>query len=141
MPESKVAATIVLKKLKMEILNQNQRKSAKWRLFGLSVLTLLVLLLGLISIKSNLGKIGADDLQQLQKKRLLESEKWEAERNGYNNEIEIQKKELSTCENNNLPIQMIDKVQKRLEARKKRIKALEKEIKKCEKDLATAESY
>ena len=126
----------------MEVLNQNQRRSAVWRMVLLCGFILAVLGLIMFSAYTNYAASGTSELLELDEKMKKERNLWEGESQQFKNTTNNLNKELKECKANaTKPDKKLEQCQQRLEGKDDRIEELTEELETCEAKLKTAESY
>ena len=124
----------------MEVLNQNQRRSAYWRIFGLTVFTLVLLMLVLYSTYDRYVSQGVAEITKMQKEHNRDKKKSLKTIAGLKDNIKMLTSDLKKCQDN-IMNNKIKNCLERLEGKEKRREELEEKLEKCEKDLKTASSF
>ena len=126
----------------MEILNQNQRRSAMWRLAAIAVFILSMFCTVAYSMHKSYASLGMDDLEILQTKYKKDKNIWEGKENKMANEIKALKKELEDCKaKSGKPNDLLELCKERIELKDDRINEIEQQLTRCEAKYAAATSY
>lgn len=126
----------------MEVLNQNQRASALWRIVALGILILA--LIGTILFSTHQayatrGNVGYDDLKE---KYDRESKIWKGTKKDLENKNNALRKELKDCKDAlQEPDQKLVICERDLESKISRVDELEKDLTRCRADLAAEKNY
>jgi len=120
----------------MEILNNNQRRSARWRLFFIGLAIIGVTTAAVASIHSAYAGGGADELEQC-KLRLQEQEQiCKSKTQDLKNENKALKKRLKDLESSGKkPNQEMKKLKDMMEVKDERMKLLEEQLAGCKSKL------
>jgi len=126
----------------MEVLNQNQRRSAMLRILALGGFILAVLGTVLVSMHNAYASNGVGELETLQNKFKKERNIWEGKKNDFQLKINKLKKELNECKaNSNKPDQRLEICEERIKGKDDRIDELEQGLTRCESRLQAATNY
>lgn len=120
----------------MEILNNNQRRSAKWRLFFIGLAMLGITSIALGAIRSAYAGGGADELEQCRKEKIDQEQKWKSENQDLKNKnknLKKQNKELK--ENGAKPSKQIKMLRDQIELKDVQIQTLERQLSSCKASL------
>jgi len=125
----------------MEVLNQNQRRSAIWRILALGILILAMLATVLYSWHNQYASQGSSELEALQEKFDKQTKKWKGVKKDLENKNNALKKELKDCRGDSKMSEALKKCQEDLKFTEKRLEYLEKDLDRCKSDLKVANSY
>ena len=124
----------------MEVLNQNQRRSAYWRIFLLTLFTLALLFLVLFSTYKTYASQGLAEIEKLQQEHDKRYKKFLKEKRGIEDDINELSVELKKCKEG-LDNPRLKKCYDRLEKKEKSATDLENELESCQDNLKAATSF
>ena len=125
----------------MEVLNQNQRKSAIWRIVALATLIIALLCTVVFSMHQAYASLGKDELEAQLEKAKRDRNVWDGNRQKLQNNIEKLKRELRECKDNLKKDDRLQLCEDRIKAKDDRIDELNDELTRCETKLQAATSY
>lgn len=125
----------------MEVLNQNQRRSAIWRLLALGMVVLALLAVSVSSIHKAYANAGQGDLELLRKECQEELQRLRAQKQDLQNKNKVLNKEIEDLkEQMKNPDDQVQILQARLQQREDRIKDLETDLTRVERSLESCEN-
>lgn len=121
----------------MEILNNNQRRSARWRLFFIGLAVIGMTTASVAAIHSAYAGGGADDLEQCQMKLLEQEQIWKSRNQDLKNENKALKKRVKDMESSGKkPNEEMKILKDKMELKDERIKALQEDLARCNAKLS-----
>lgn len=124
----------------MEVLNQNQRRSAYWRSILLTFIALVVLVLVLSSVSNSYTSQGTAEVNKMQKEHEMERKQFAKEKQGLEDDIKQLNIELKECrEDTQNP--KLKNCFNRLDKKEKSLTDIKNQLDKCENNLQAAKSF
>lgn len=124
----------------MEVLNQNQRRSAYWRIILLTFFTIALLFLVLFSAYKTYASQGLAEIEKLQKEHEKGHKKFLKEKRGIEDDINEFSVELKKCKEG-LDNPRLKNCFDRLDKKEENLTDLENELESCQGDLDAATSF
>lgn len=125
----------------MEVLNQNQRRSAFWRISAIALLILALFGTSLFSMHKQYAAQGKGEYETLKNKYTQEKLKWQGIENGLKNNLKRLKAELKKCQDNNNPEERLEICKENLAFKEDQIRRLQNDLNLCESKLQAATAY
>ncbi len=124
----------------MEILNQNQRRSAFWRLFFLGFIVLAIASLIIIRTHLAYAELGDGALRECERNYEEDRQKWLGKKQGLQNKIKELEQEIAALKaSEKNPNELVQICEARLKQREDRIKDLEKDLELCQQEVSATD--
>lgn len=120
----------------MEVLNRNQRRSAKWRLFFLGVIILGIVSAAMASMHNAYSSSGADDLEKCRKELAEKEQYWKGKNQDLvNKNKQLQKQLKAHTSKGNKPNEEVIHLKRKMDIQDQKIDLLKTQLVTCKSQL------